>query len=92
MKWARCEGCVGTVMNGCRILVGEVERSCAEFGLVSFGSREIASVVDEVTRKEQDGMRLTGGDRRTRSKASPSVTFALEILHALAWDRTGPPS
>jgi hypothetical protein len=37
---------VGEVTNGCRILVGEVERSCVEFGLGSFGSRGIASVAD----------------------------------------------
>jgi len=52
MKWVRCERCVGEVTNGCRILVGEVERSCVEFGLGSFGSKGIASVADEVTRME----------------------------------------
>jgi len=39
------------VTNGCRILV-EVERSCVEFGLGSFGSKGTASVADEVTRME----------------------------------------
>jgi len=52
MMWARCERCVGKVTNGRRILVGEVERSCVEFGLGSFGSKGIASVTDEVTRME----------------------------------------
>jgi hypothetical protein len=49
----RCERCVGEVTNGCRILVEEVERSCVEFGLVSFGSKGITSLADEVTRLEQ---------------------------------------
>lgn len=48
----RCERCVGRMANGCWILVGEVERSCVEFGLGSFGSKGIASVADEVTRME----------------------------------------
>jgi hypothetical protein len=52
MRWARRERCVGEVTNGCRILVGEVERSCVEFGLSSSGSKGIAFVADEVTRME----------------------------------------
>jgi len=44
---------VGEATNGRKILVGEVERSCVEFGLSSFGSKATASVADEVTRMEQ---------------------------------------
>jgi hypothetical protein len=79
------------VINGCRILVGEVERSCVEFGLVSFGSRGIASVVDEVTRMEFGGMALTGETEELGARPAPESLFAPQILHALTWDRTGPP-
>jgi len=75
MKWERRERCVGEVTKGCRILVGEVERSCVEFGLGSFGRKGLASVADEVTIMEHWRNDTTGGDRRTLNKTIPIATL-----------------
>jgi hypothetical protein len=80
----RCERCVGKLTNGCTILVGEVERSCVEFGLGPFGSKGIVSVATKLQAWNNDGMIPRGENRRTRNKTSTNVT-----AHALAWDRTG---
>jgi hypothetical protein len=77
------ERCVGEVTNGCRILIGEVERSCVEFRLGSFGSKGIASVADEVTRMEHWRNDNDRKDRRTGNKTSPSVTFCVKKFHIL---------
>jgi hypothetical protein len=69
------ERCMGEVTNGCRILIGEVEKRCVEFRLGSFGSKRIASVANEITRMEQWRNDNDRGDRRTGNKTSPSVTF-----------------